>query len=261
MAPKQTRDDARTLASEHGGKAYTNTMTSPRIKADGTPIDKHIQAARKVGTVEQTTIVAGFVTPASFRIDGLSRPVTFSTGIRSPFGGGLTITTLTIDHDRANKFGMNQLADNDLPNFSTLLRHALTIATCLVKVKASPPVAVGSPITPAMFAGTVIKVGSGHISPSDRLRALGKAKQASDKDDKEPMFSVKALREVAKAYKAAPTQYETNRQPRAAGQGIEQYIASDIGRSPGAVRRMITECAKRGYITDKDKARHKRGKQ
>ena len=97
MAPKQTRDDARTLASEHGGKAYTITMTSPRIKADGTPIDKHIESARKVGTVEQTTIMVGFVTPASFRIDGLSRPVTFSTGIRSPFGGGLTITTLTID--------------------------------------------------------------------------------------------------------------------------------------------------------------------
>ncbi len=182
MAPKQTRLDARTLTSEHGGRPYTITMTSPRIKADGTPIDKHIESARKVGTVEQTTIVAGFVTPASFRIDGLSRPVTFETGIRSPLGGGLTITTLTIDHDRSNAFGMNQLADNDLPNFSTLLRHALTISTCLVKVKASPPMAVGSPITPAMFAGTVIKVGSGHISPTDRLRALGKPKQASDKD-------------------------------------------------------------------------------
>jgi hypothetical protein len=258
MAPKQTRDDARTLASEHGGKAYTITMTSPRIKADGTPIDKQISCARKVGTVEQTTIMVGFVTPASFRIDGLSRPVTFSTGIRSPLGGGLTITTLTIDHDRTNAWGMNQLADNDLPNFSTLLRHALTISTCLVKVKASPPVKVGSPITPAMFAGTVIKVGTVVMSPSERLRAFGKHKQAIAKDAAEPMFSVKALREVTKAYKAAPTPYSNP--PRAAGVGIEQYIATEIGRSAGAVRRMITECAKRGYITDKDKARHKRGK-
>jgi hypothetical protein len=257
MAPKQTRLDARTLTSEHGGRPYTITMTSPRIKADGMPIDKNIQAARKVGTVEQTTIVTGFVTPASFRIDGLSRPVTFSTGIRSPLGGGLTITTLTIDHDRANKFGLKQLADNDLPNFSTLLRHALTISTCLVKVKASPPVADRSPLTKAFFACTVIKVGSGHISPTDRLRALGKAKQASDKDAAEPMFSVKALRKVAKEYRDAPTPYENP--PRRTP--IEKHIGGLLGRSPGAVRRMITECAKRGYITDKDKARHKRGNQ
>jgi hypothetical protein len=258
MAPKQSKTDARTLASEHRGKTYTITMTSPRIKADGTPIDKRIPFARKAGTTDKDTLLIGFVTPASFRIHGLNRPVTYSIGMRSPLAQALTITTITIDHDRTNAWGMNHLGDNDLPNFSTLLRHALTLSTCLVKVKASPPVAVGSPITPEMFAGTVIKVGTVEMSSSERLRAIGKHKQAAAKDKAEPMFSVPALREVAKAYKAAPTPYSDP--PRKVG--IEQHIRTEIGnRGIGTIRRMITECAKRGYITDKDKARHKRGKQ
>jgi len=257
MAPKQSKTDARTLASEHRGKAYTITMTSPRIKADGTPINKQIPFARKPGTVDEPTIVIGFVTPASFRIDGLNRPVIYSTGIRSPLAQALTITTLTIDHDRDNLWGMNHLGDNDVPNFSTLLRHALTLSTCLIKVKASRPIKAGQPIAPRFFAGTVIKVGTVEMSSSERLRAVGKYQQAAAKDKAEPMFSVPALREVAKAYKAAPTPYSNP--PRKVG--IEQYIATEIGRSAGAVRVMITECAKRGFITDEHKARHKRGKQ
>ena len=252
---KITRD----IRSLKSGK-YLITMIEPVVSADGSqwPHNAMVRYETPATKTNDPINVIGNFVPATFTVSGWRYPVTFTT--RAHYEKNFTqllIDDLTIHAGGIDTQPMESVELlRDLP-IGKILKAAAKISAFVATVKPKPLKLADKTIYPARgFIGSANGlniVSLGADVPQVDLFEMVSGNRKTKRENKPPIYSTTALREIAYWHKRAPNVNGRN------GVRVNQWIATQTGGNPNTVQQQITKAREAGHLT-KPKQIEKRGK-
>jgi hypothetical protein len=250
MKKPSKRQDVRQLTIDD----LTITMVDPVVSADGSQWPRNAMvrySTPETKTDESITVIGNFA-PATFTVSGWRYPITFTTrALRKNKWTQLIIEDLTIhagDEFAEIKNPMPMTSGallRDLP-IARILKAAAMISSFVATVKPHGIKLPNKTIYPASgqlcsaLRLDIIRIGAD--IPQVDLVEMVTGSRKTKRENKPPIYSLTALREIAAWYKKAPDLNGRN------GQRKNEWIAAQIGGNKNTVQQQITKAIEAGYI-------------
>ena len=254
MKKPSKRQDVRRLTID----GLTITMTDPVVSADGSkwPRNAMVRYSLPETKTDKPITVIGNFAPATFTVTGWRYRITFTTrAFREKNWTQLIMDDLTIHagDEFAEIKNPEPLTSGallrDLP-IARILKAAAMISSFVATVK-PPPSKLKHRITnetiyPArgyIWPATginIIRIGAD--IPQVDLVEMVTGTRKTKRENKPPIYSLTALREIAAWYKKAPDLNGRN------GQRKNEWIAAQIGGNKNTVQQQITKAIEAGLI-------------
>lgn len=232
----------------------TVTMTAPVVSADGSkwPHNAMVRYSIPETKTDKPITVIGNFAPATFTVTGWRYRVTFTTrAFRESNWTQLIIDDLTIHAgdefaEIKNPVPMTSGALlRDLP-IARILKAATMISSFVATVKPRPLKLQNKTIYPArgyIWPATginIIRIGAD--IPQVDLVEMVTGTRKTKRENKPPIYSLTALKEIAAWHKKAPDLNGRN------GQRKNEWIAAQIGGNKNTVQQQITKAIQAGLI-------------